>query len=720
MIRLKILISLLLTITSFIFGQPPIDPDIEEEFNGEKLVRWKDYDDIGDYKSESYLDSIEIDTLNTKFLFPNRTFEALKLNDYSGLEESPIIDLNKYKQIMFQFEKAEIFPESYPDSIKPFTNFTEKLDMLNSDIINKNVSEYYIQMEICITNYKVIYYDNGSGNLSTVVYRYISSLPLKGATYRGGNVTFNFNSNNFKIFNYTTPVNTIINSIKVDFGDGIGYRNINFDQNDPFNTNILINYSTVGTKKIKTKVNINGIDYYSNSEIEVVTLEIPNPSMTIPLSGGGIPFLYTTGKAYVYLSDIESGIRNPIIFVEGFDIDNNMNADELYSAIRRQNLADSLKAYGYDIIIMNFSNARQSIKTNASLLIKLINEVNKIKITDNENIIIGASMGGLVSRYALAYMEKFHENHQTRLFVSFDSPQKGANIPLGVQYWLNFFSHVDGVAEDYRLKLCSEAAQEMLYKHFLTFPYPNNNRTNLYSQLSLLDNYPNYLRKIAISNGSAVGSGLEYGEGVKIIGWSYGEGQFDALEIDGDCWASGKNLTLVTECYMDAVWIPWTLNFPSSVYDYVQVQTNTEFDFVPGGTRSTHLEIAETDPPYGDITTSYEDHCFIPTISSLAIGTNDPFYNIKENIDEIYRTGMTPFDSLYYPQKYQSINQEHVNISEEMVQWLLKELLPLNVILEDEKVWGRGEITARNSIKLLPGYDTKSAIFLIKRIEDTE
>lgn len=716
MIKLRILMILFFAVTDCIFGQPPIDPDIVYEFNGEKLLRWKDYDDIGDYKSASYLDSIDIDSLNTKFLFPNRTFEALKLNDYSGLEESPIIDLNKYKQIMFQFEKAEIFPTNYPDSVKPFTNFIEKLDMLNSDLINKDVSEFHVQMEICITNYKVTYYDNGYVNIPIHVDRYISSLPLKEDIYRGGNVTFNFNSNNFKIVNYSQPVNTIINSIKVDFGDGIGYRNIDFDQNDSFNTNILINYSTVGTKKIKTKININGINHYSNSEIKVVTLEIPDPSMTIPLSGGGIPFLYTSGKAYVYLSDIKSGIRNPIIFVEGFDIDNNMNADELYSAIRRQNLADSLKAYGYDLIIMNFSNARQSIKINASLLVKLINVVNEIKITDNENIIIGASMGGLVSRYALAYMEKSHENHETRLFVSFDSPQKGANIPLGVQYWLNFFSHVDGVAEDYRSKLCSEAAQEMLYKHFLTFPYPNNNRTNLYFQLNYLDNYPNYLRKIAISNGSAVGAGLGYGEGTKVIGWSYGEGNLDPLVIDGDCWASGKNLTLVTECYMDAVWIPWTLNFPSSVYDYVQVQTNTEFDFIPGGTRATHFEIAETDPPYGDITTSYPDHCFIPTISSLAIETNDPFYNIKQNINNV----ITPFDSLYFPGDKESINQEHVNISEEMVQWLLKELLPPNVILKDEKVWGRGEIAARNRIKLLPGYNTKNARFLIKETEGTK
>ena len=43
-------------------------------------------------------------------------------------------------------------------------------------------------------------------------------------------------------------------------------------------------------------------------------------------------------------------------------------------------------------------------------------------------------MGGLIARYALKDMENKGLNHQTRMYVSHDTPQLGANTPLSVQY----------------------------------------------------------------------------------------------------------------------------------------------------------------------------------------------------------------------------------------------------------------------------------------------
>ena len=40
-------------------------------------------------------------------------------------------------------------------------------------------------------------------------------------------------------------------------------------------------------------------------------------------------------------------------------------------------------------------------------------------------MVIGYSMGGLIARYALAYMEEQGIAHETRLYVSYDAPQKG-------------------------------------------------------------------------------------------------------------------------------------------------------------------------------------------------------------------------------------------------------------------------------------------------------
>ncbi|MEO6868804.1 MAG: hypothetical protein ABI168_04110, partial [Ginsengibacter sp.] len=58
-----------------------------------------------------------------------------------------------------------------------------------------------------------------------------------------------------------------------------------------------------------------------------------------------------------------------------------------------------------------------------------------------QNVVMGISMGGLVSRYCLAKMTKENHSPQTRLLITHDSPHLGANIPLGLQYLINDFAN---------------------------------------------------------------------------------------------------------------------------------------------------------------------------------------------------------------------------------------------------------------------------------------
>ena len=55
---------------------------------------------------------------------------------------------------------------------------------------------------------------------------------------------------------------------------------------------------------------------------------------------------------------------------------------------------------------------------------------------------MGYSMGGLVARYALAYMEDRNINHDTRLYISVDTPHQGANVPVGLQAMFKHFIHL--------------------------------------------------------------------------------------------------------------------------------------------------------------------------------------------------------------------------------------------------------------------------------------
>src|SRR4030095_5111747 len=125
----------------------------------------------------------------------------------------------------------------------------------------------------------------------------------------------------------------------------------------------------------------------------------------------------------------------------------------------------------YDIVILNFptyinefgntvDGGADYIERNAFVLIKLIKKLNQeLKENDRSEqlVIVGPSMGGIISRYALAYMEKNNMPHRTRLWISFDAPHNGANVPIGAQKYVEFFAG-NGIKE----------AQETLQKKLNT------------------------------------------------------------------------------------------------------------------------------------------------------------------------------------------------------------------------------------------------------------
>jgi len=140
----------------------------------------------------------------------------------------------------------------------------------------------------------------------------------------------------------------------------------------------------------------------------------------------------------------------PLIIVEGFDPNEVYGYDIVFKdhndarglLHRRYELEDILNTYvyeeGYDVYFINFGyeNNTQSIEDNAEWLKMAINEINNLKAdcgSVENNVVIGASMGGLVSRWALSDMEEDGQDHETELFISFDSPLKGANVPIGYQ-----------------------------------------------------------------------------------------------------------------------------------------------------------------------------------------------------------------------------------------------------------------------------------------------
>ncbi|GAB4499089.1 MAG: hypothetical protein OHK0019_35620 [Saprospiraceae bacterium] len=145
---------------------------------------------------------------------------------------------------------------------------------------------------------------------------------------------------------------------------------------------------------------------------------------------------------------------------ESFDVDPNDPAvPHTPQFALLPSLIEQIQNRGYDIVYVDFADAGTYIQANAEFLIKVIERVNSEKITSEQNVLIGASMGGIVSRYALAKMESEGESHCTGLFGTFDTPHNGANIPLSLQA-LGWYYHAIGETDELWDALNAPAARQ--------------------------------------------------------------------------------------------------------------------------------------------------------------------------------------------------------------------------------------------------------------------
>lgn len=279
-------------------------------------------------------------------------------------------------------------------------------------------------------------------------------------------------------------------------------------------------------------------------------------------------------------------LKKPIIVLDGFDPKNGRQYDDIYRGYLTNHdiplslVGNDLRDKGYDIIILNFpvlgdnitgasgvpnlsipvnvkiSGTTQTINAsgrdggadyierNAFLLVKLIQQVNATLAANGSTqkiVIVGPSMGGQISRYALAYMEKQQSlgvpnmNHNCRLWVSFDSPNDGANVPMTVQETLRFYGTEGGqqkAQDNYQDKLRSPAARQLLIEQLdgqnstasFHSTFYNNLRNN---GLAGSNGYPVNLRKVSLLNGTG-SSRQTYSDYAEVLN---GEGRKTFLNI---------------------------------------------------------------------------------------------------------------------------------------------------------------------------------------------
>ena len=237
--------------------------------------------------------------------------------------------------------------------------------------------------------------------------------------------------------------------LQFDPGDGLGLRAVSFGDS------LAVDYFGIDTARFELRFSAQGKTYRAYSWARVAPQQRP--------MNGGIPceILDVPGTSIeVVWADpgcLEE-FTNTIIVVDGIDPSPEQNVvfthDELTGAYDKYTTFESsgtavsalLQQKGYDFAFINFDDGGQSIESTAQILKAAIRYINQRKAAAGivgDNIVIGHSMGGLTAKWALAEMAAAGEEHGVSKFFSFDSPFRGATIPLGLQLSLEYLLNLE-------------------------------------------------------------------------------------------------------------------------------------------------------------------------------------------------------------------------------------------------------------------------------------
>ena len=520
-------------------------------------------------------------------------------------------------------------------------------------------------------------------------------------------------------------------TIRIDFGDGQGTRVVALGQT------VTIEYPSAGEKLIRLSWVQNGHTYQAATSLRVSVL--PDPDRVVKVVATDYwPGQSEFGRASVYVAAgvgnpkvWENGqwvqkIRKPLVFVEGIDFGSHgsnpadsvvwgywnngapvypykygfagwalmQEYDEEYKSLEKlPAMRQRLQDLGYDVMYFDFNDGEALIEQNAMALVQLLrwlrDPANRTGSANNEVVVMGASMGGQVARFALTWMEQHNEPTCGSLYVSFDSPHYGANIPIGLQHMIHDLSSLfylpDRATATDRNKLRSPAAQQMLRLHFDA----TNTVTSLGNawanwQLNPA-NWPTRLRKVAVANGAKNRINQHVGPSQTLLETS----------------TAGSILLGTKRAYtIDGVTI--TRNFQPDKHNVVYLDRNgltgsghfehvpdnfPGWDHAPGCTYQlarTMWDAGRTVFDHGSI----KDNCFMPTVSTLGVHTamqgqngGDFWYDIHGQLPDPHRPDPTRyrFDAYYAAL---DDNEPHVQITDGTGQysgsnnseWIIQEL----------------------------------------------
>lgn len=535
---------------------------------------------------KDYLEGVNKSELLTKF-FLNRGFiskdevELLPQFVESYTEDTnelipPMsqMDAVSWKQIYLSLLESEINPVKMLADLTTINNqignnpiYTKNIPLLIFDVKGELLE--HVEIESSIAN---------SPKLNP--YNQIHLLGVMGhkSDFYSKTVHFSLNLENYFTDTYPKPA-----EIYIDFSDGRGIQRYSTSQGL-----ISITYADLGEKAIQIYKNtiLNGSEVQIGSSFEIeIKSEDPESLTGIITSQSPSIFRLTNSNseiisnagavAYIYNDDKTNTFDKPFIVVQGFDPIGQITKESQIKKYAR--FSEELQNSGYDMVYVIFKNTNLSLSENTNFLKGLLKKINLNKEKNYESVIIGESMGGLLTRMALKELENENYDHKVGLYVSFDAPHQGANIPPGFQYLfkdvmnsttvsaltpiinivdkvgialariiisifsdkpVHNLSDILGVNMAYKAlaALDSPAAKSMLVRHI----NPGNYFTSTQNYLNQLG-YPAASRNIALINGSNSNQIPSFKPGTELIHFPLWNDLCNELSLNA--WSSPTNTT---------------------------------------------------------------------------------------------------------------------------------------------------------------------------------
>jgi hypothetical protein len=325
----------------------------------------------------------------------------------------------------------------------------------------------------------------------------------------------------------------------------------------------------------------NRIDYLGNLMPDE-TFTINATPRSIWAKNNGV----VSGDAFLF-KNCEGKMKDPIVIVECFD-EKNRQGYEWGVTLFQPFMKEVLKR-GYSVVLVNFRQSGDYIENNGlvlrAIMQKLRQDYGDLSADPHFRqfqAVIGQSMGGQVARYELAQMERENLGVNVKNYISLDSPHRGANIPLGMQWMLSDlrdqlhigivwqvlqaegFGWLITLANETKESLYWPSAQQMIKYHISnngTSPSPQFN--NWQKSLAGIG-YPQTTRNVAIVNGDLQGR--------------------KATDLQG---LQGQN---VIEYEWENVFWVWIPVFP--YYAPNPIRSNGKAYFAPPATQTTESRIS--------------------------------------------------------------------------------------------------------------------------------